>query len=176
MAVDNAGGRYITDAYDNRVWKLAPGAINPTPWPFTDLGDPRGVAVDEAGSVYVTDFRASRVLKLAAGANNSTVVPFPRLESPDAVAVDDAGNLYVTDFHDPCAGSAGRCDYLDKTGRVGDGRVLKLAAGSTTANVLPFNGLARTWSVAVNAAEEVYAVDTIAGRVLKLPARAGSEQ
>jgi serine/threonine-protein kinase len=34
--------------------------------PFSDLGNPEGVAVDSAGTVTVTDYGNGRVLKLAA--------------------------------------------------------------------------------------------------------------
>ena len=49
------------------------------------------------------------------------VLPFTGLNDPDGVAVDSAGNVYVTD--------------------TGNNRVLKLAAGSATQDVLPFTGL-----------------------------------
>jgi DNA-binding beta-propeller fold protein YncE len=49
-------------------------------------------------------------------------------------------------------------------------RVLKLAAGSDTATVLPFTGLNRPVRVAADAAGTVYVVDAGNRRVLKLAA------
>ncbi len=53
----------------------------------------------------------------------------------------------------------------------GDGRVLKLAAGSTSATVLPFAGLVKPWGAAVDGAGSVYVVDSGNNRVVELPAR-----
>jgi hypothetical protein len=62
------------------------------------------------------------------------------------------------------------CGFIQTTGRTGDGRVLKLAKGSTVATVPPFKGLDRTWSVAVDADGNVYVADLVE-RVLMLPAK-----
>jgi serine/threonine protein kinase, bacterial len=67
------------------------------------------------------------------------------------MAVDSAGNLYVTDGGNP-------------------GRVLELAAGSSTQAVLPFTGLNGPDGVAVDTAGNVYVTDWGNNRVLKLPA------
>ena len=42
-----------------------------------------------------------------------------------------------------------------KTGRSGDGRVLKLTPGSSTPSVLPFSGLGRLWDVTVDTEGQV---------------------
>jgi serine/threonine-protein kinase len=47
---------------------------------------------------------------------------------------------------------------------------MKLAAGASVPTVLPFTGLHRSWDVAVDSGGNVYVVDTINDRVLKLPA------
>ncbi len=64
--------------------------------------------------------------------------------------MDGSGGIYVTDTG---------------TGR-GDGRVLKLAAGSTTQIVLPFTG--ETDWVALNAAEDVFFSQFLGSRVMML--------
>jgi serine/threonine-protein kinase len=171
VAVDSAGNLYITDANDHRVWKLDAGATTPNLLPFNDLKNPAGVAVDNAGNVYVADRGGDRVLKLAAGATGSTVLGLPGLDNPDGVAVDADGNIYVTDFHDQCTAPQGPCVFQEKTGRLGDGQVLKLAADSTAPTSLSFNGLDRTWSVSVDGRGDVYVADGN-GRVLKLPVQA----
>ena len=167
VAVDIGGDVYVTDLYDNQVWKLPAGSNTPTPLPFTDLQQPSYLAVDSSGNLYVADLRSSRVLKLAAGASRPTVLPFPGLERPGGLAVDADGTVYATSYHDQCT-ATGPCAFLRKTGRSGDGRVLKLAHGSSTPSVLPFSGLDRLWDVTVDAAGEVYVTDS-GGRVLKLP-------
>jgi serine/threonine-protein kinase len=167
VAIDMSGNLYVTDGNDNRVWKLAAGASNPILLPFNDLKNPAGVAVDNAGNVYVADRNTKRVLKLAAGANSATPLSLPEFGRLDAVAVDSSGNLYVTDAHDPCTRS-GPCAFLDETGRVEDGRVLKFPKDSTVPTVLPFTGLDYSRGLAVDAAENVYVVDGT-DRVLELP-------
>ena len=65
------------------------------------------------------------------------------------IAVDSTGNLYAIDE--------------------GNNRVLKLAAGSASQEVLPFTGLKFPRCVAVDTAGSVYVTDTSNNRVLKLP-------
>jgi serine/threonine-protein kinase len=120
--------------------------------------------IDAAGSVYVSEFGGERVMVLVAGTSTPKVLgPFTGLCGPTGVAVDRAGNLYVGDL-----GSG-----------FGKGRVLMLAAGSSTAKGLPFGGLEYPGGVAVDSAGNVYAVDGAGAgnpRVVKLAAtqRAGA--
>jgi serine/threonine-protein kinase len=73
---------------------------------------------------------------------SQVVLPFIGLKSPNSVAVDSSGNLYVTD----CAGTPGA------------GRVLKMRAGSSTQEVLPFKfaGLECPGAVSVDSVGNVY--------------------
>ncbi len=73
------------------------------------------------------------------------------------MAVDGAGNVYVSE-------------------NVRDGRVLKLAAGSASQEVLPFTGLVGVFSVAVDSAGTLYVCDEQNNRVLKLPAGSASPE
>jgi serine/threonine-protein kinase len=66
------------------------------------------------------------------------------------VAVDRSGNVYVVDN--------------------GNQRVLKLAAGSNSPDVLPFTGLSQPTGVAVDARGNVYVADNMSAKVLKLAA------
>jgi len=63
--------------------------------------------------------------------------------------VDGSGTVYVADF--------------------GNKRVLKLAAGSSTQDVLPFAGLNGPDGVAVDSTGNLYVTDSRNNRVLKLP-------
>ena len=75
------------------------------------------------------------------------MLPFTGLSGPQGVAVDTAGSVYVV-------------DYRNK-------RVVKLAAGSTTQDVLPFTGLQEPRGV-VDPAGSVYVTDSVNNRVVKL--------
>jgi hypothetical protein len=76
--------------------------------------------------------------------------PFTGLNFPYGITVSTAGDVFVTDS--------------------GNGRVLKLPAGSDTQVELPFTGLDHPYGVAVNSAGDVFVADSGNGRVLKLPA------
>lgn len=76
-------------------------------------------------------------------ASGLTVLPFKGIDfrlSPSGVALDNDGNVYVT--------SEGMY-----------GRVVKLAPGSSTSTVLPFNGLYQPQALAVDGAGTVYVTD-----------------
>ncbi|UGT90410.1 serine/threonine-protein kinase PknD [Mycobacterium ostraviense] len=91
-------------------------------------------------------------------ASGQTVLPFMGIDfrlSPGGVAVDTAGNVYVT--------SEGMY-----------GRVVKLAIGSSTATVLPFNGLYQPQGLAVDGAGAIYVTD-FNNRVVMLPAGSNSQ-
>ena len=89
-----------------------------------------------------------------------TPLPFTGLDTPEGVAVDTAGNLYVAD--------------LGNTGN--HGRVVKLAAGSSTQTVMPFTGLSTTLGgVAVDSAGNLYVTDFVNGRVVKLAAGSSTQ-
>ncbi len=80
------------------------------------------------------------------------MLPFTGLNSPFGVAVDSGGTLYVTDVGN-------------------NSRVLRLAAGSSTQDVLPFTGLNDPRGVAVDSTGALYVTDSGNNRVLKLPAQ-----
>ena len=108
----------------------------------------------------MADVTRNAVWKLAAGSGTPALVPLTGkcgerdipVGSPVGVAVDSGGSIYVAD---------GSCQ----------GRVLMLAAGSSTATVLPFTGLNQISGVAADSAGNVYVTDgalSANGRVLKL--------
>jgi serine/threonine-protein kinase len=79
---------------------------------------------------------------------------FTGLSRFNGVAVDAAGGVYVNEPD--------------------NGRVVKLAAGSSTQDVLPFTGLSRAFGVAVDAAGTVYVTDNH-NRVVKLAAGSSTQ-
>ncbi len=84
-------------------------------------------------------------------ASGQTVLPFTGIDfrlSPGGVALDSAGNVYVTN----------QGIY---------GRVVELAAGSTTTTVWPFSGLYQPQGLALDTAGAVYVAD-FNNRVVKL--------
>ncbi|MGB6209010.1 protein kinase domain-containing protein [Mycobacterium sp.] len=94
----------------------------------------------------------------ATQACGQNVLPFDGLNfrlSPGGLAVDSSGAVYVTN----------QGMY---------GRVVKLAAGSTTPTVLPFTGLYQPQAVAVDAAGATYVTD-FNNRVVMLPAGSNNQ-
>jgi serine/threonine protein kinase, bacterial len=90
--------------------------------------------------------------------SGQTVLPFNGIDfrlSPGGVAVDKAGDVFVT--------SEGMY-----------GRVVELAAGSSTATVLPFSGLYQPQGLAVDNAGAIYVAD-FNNRVVKLAAGSNNQ-
>jgi serine/threonine protein kinase, bacterial len=86
------------------------------------------------------------------------VLPFTGLQAPRGVAVDGTGNVYVVDFN----------NTPDRRFDFGPG-VVKLAAGSSTQEVLPFTGLGQgAYDVAVDRNGAVYVTDKAINQVVKL--------
>jgi streptogramin lyase len=85
---------------------------------------------------------------------SQAVLPLPGLKEPVGVAVDAGGAVYVIDS--------------------GDGRVLRLAAGATTATELRFPLSSHPWGVAVDAGGAVYVAYEWANRVFRLAAGAAA--
>jgi uncharacterized protein (TIGR03437 family) len=124
VAVDSAGNLYLADPGNNRIRKVANGAIttvagNGTPGFSGDdglatsaqLNNPDGIAVDSAGNFYIADTSNNRIRKvsnrvIATVAGDGTLgfsgdngpATSAQLAYPWGVAVDLAGNLYIADY------------------------------------------------------------------------------
>ena len=95
IALDAAGNKYVSDAYNNVVYKIAAksGLVSTI---GTGFSSPYGVAVDAAGNVYVADYNNNAVKKIDAFGNITTIGS--GFSTPSGVAVDALGNVYVADY------------------------------------------------------------------------------
>jgi hypothetical protein len=115
--VDGAGNVYVSDTFNDRVQKWAPGASAGVTVAGGDSGGacclsshlrlPEGVFVDSLGDVYVADSLNERVQEWAPGAPAGVTVAgdnstgpgsaADQLFEPASVFVDGAGIIYVAD-------------------------------------------------------------------------------
>jgi uncharacterized protein (TIGR03437 family) len=124
VAVDSAGNLYIADTLNNRVRKVANGAITTVagngtsgyggdngPATSAQLFWPLGVAVDSSGNLYIADASNHVIRKVSNGAITTVVgngnqgfsgdngpALSAEMSYPSAVAVDSAGSLYIADI------------------------------------------------------------------------------
>jgi streptogramin lyase len=128
--------------------------------PFTNLGEPTGVAVDSAGNVYVCDYERKQMLELPPDSASSKVLFKQDFLAPTSVAVDSEGNIYVADY-------LANADFL----RSG-GTVMKFdAPARTSGRSLPIQGLVGPiGDVAVNSAGTVYVTAPGFATIMQLPA------
>ena len=177
LVVDAAGNLYVTDYYNNRVLKFAPGSTNgvtvaggnqPGGSALNQLNGPMGLFVDKNGNVYVCDNENNRILEFPAGStagSNGIVVAGGngpgtnpnQLTGPIGVFVDATGNIYV--------GDAG--DYRIQKWAPGASSGTTVAGGNGPGSAL--NQLGDPWYLVVDAAGNLYVSDHAENRVLKFP-------
>jgi trimeric autotransporter adhesin len=189
LAVDTTGNIYLADFGDNRVRIIdTQGVIqtiagNGKPLFSGDGGpaiaagiNPVDVAVDSQGDVFVLDQANNRVRKIAPNGNISTVVgnglpgyqgdggpaTAAELNLPTGIAIDQAGNLYIAD------------EGNEVVRRVTTGGLISTIAGNGTMTPSSGDGGPATaaaldpWSIAVDAAGNVYVTDSFNDRVREL--------
>ncbi|HZT29866.1 MAG TPA: Ig-like domain-containing protein [Bryobacteraceae bacterium] len=182
--VDSAGTLYIADAQNDRVRKVAGGAISTIAGCGVNDGGsatsaffnfPRAVALDAAGNLYIADGDHSRVRKVIPAGAISTVAGTglwgstmdpkaanSELSIPMSVATDAAGNLYIADSANALvlkvtpAGDISVAAGTGKAGTSGDG------GPATSAQI----GVPT--AVAVDAAGNLYIADRLYSRVRKV--------
>ena len=198
MVVDPAGNLYIADAANHRVRKVTPGGDIGTvagnghpgfsgdngPAVAAQLNQPYDLALDAAGNLYIADYGNQRVRMIGAdgaittvagsGANSSGgdgdggAATAAILLGPRNVAVDPAGNLYISEFGGHRVrrvapdGTIGTVAGTGIAGLAGDG-------GPAIAAQLAFPA-----GLALDAAADLYIVDTGNVRIRKVLAGAGS--
>ena len=187
IAVDSAGNVYIADSYANRVRKVSNGVITTVAGNGTygfsgdgglatsaELAEPFGLAVDSAGNVYIADWGNERVREVSNGvittvAGNGTCcllgddgpATSAQIGSPEGIAVDSAGDLYIP-------------DHVHNNIRKVSNGMITTVAGNGTFGYSGDNGpatsaeLAGPYTVAVDAAGNLYIGDAPANRVRKV--------
>ncbi|HEX7477895.1 MAG TPA: N,N-dimethylformamidase beta subunit family domain-containing protein [Polyangiales bacterium] len=108
LAADSGGNVYVSDAHDNKIYKVSPtgqiqllagtgtaGAHNDPNALRATFNSPRGLALDTAGRLYVADggSRAVRTID-ATGVGNAVV----GVDGLTGVAVGPDGTLYFTSY------------------------------------------------------------------------------
>jgi len=180
LAVDGAGNIFVADASNFTIRKItpdghvslfagAPGALGSADGPTASarFWEPRGVAVDKAGSVYVSDSgnhtirkisTAGAVTTLAGAAGNpgnvDGVGSDARFASPQGLAIAPDGTLYVADPENR---------RIRKI--TADGVVTTMARPAEATGGSGF----RPSNVALDAAGNLYATDSTANIIWKIP-------
>ena len=193
--VDTAGNLYIADYGNNVVRKVAPNGTITTlagngaegysgdggPAIRAQLSEPNGVGVDGSGNLYIADSGNSAIRKVAANGVVTRVAgdaegnpgcsgdggpaTSAKLELPEGAAFDGAGNLYIADYG---------CAVVRRVAAVG-GTITRVAGTGTSGDSGdggPATGaqLYWPWSVALDAAGNLYIADYWANRVRKVGA------
>lgn len=115
ITMDASGNLYITECFNHRVSKWAPGATEGITvagkaagilgTDSASLSYPLSTCLDAAGNIYIADNSNNRVVKWAPGATSGTVVAggngagngANQLNTPADVYIDGTGNLYIAD-------------------------------------------------------------------------------
>ncbi|MFI6170652.1 hypothetical protein ACIBCN_27975 [Nocardia sp. NPDC051052] len=124
VVVDRNGDVYVAES--EHIQRLSAGSFRPERLPIQELKDPSNVAFGPAGELYVGDYSLQRILRISADRRTAVALSFTDAAGQDlstagsamdaGIAVDHAGTLFATD--------------PEKS------RIIKLAAGSATAEVL----------------------------------------
>ena len=190
LTVDAAGNIYIVDRYDYRVRKInaatglistvagtrgkycdpstaPPGCLDGGPATQALLNVPNGVAVDGAGNLYITDSRDNVIRKVTASTGIISTVASGQ-PYPWGITVDRAGDVYFGDVS----------NNVVRKLTVSTGVVTTVAGNGTYA----FSGdggpatsasFQFPYSVAVDAAGNLYITDSVSDRIRKVSAASG---
>ena len=175
LAVGSDGTLYITDAFNENARVVRPdGTVELL---SDELWRPSGVAVDEDGNAYIADTNFDRILRISPGGQITTVAGIQdddgasgdggpateaTLATPQDVALGSDGSIYIADTGN------------HKVRRIDPSGVITTIAGTGSPGFLGDDGpatealLARPYSVAVDADDNVYVVDYDNSRIRRI--------
>ncbi|HYK89535.1 MAG TPA: hypothetical protein VE398_12240, partial [Acidobacteriota bacterium] len=190
VALDGAGGFYVSSEFQNRVYRVtADGRLALVAGSRTagfggdggkatsaSLSGPKGIATDSAGNLFIADTLNNRIRKVTPGGIISTVAGIgpagfggdggpatsAQLSGPVGITVDPGGNLYIADT------SNSRIRKVTPAG------IITTVAGSGTYGYSGDGGLAISAQVsypngvAVDTAGNLFIADTPIHRVRKV--------
>jgi len=175
LAVGSDGTVYIADIGNYNVRAVAPDGTIETL--ATELWNPHGIDVDTDGNVYVADTFFDRILRITPDGQETTIAGAKDVQayggdggpateallgSPYDVAVGSDGSLYIADTQNH------RVRKIDPSG------IITTIAGTGSPGFLGDGGpatealLARPWSIAVDADDNVYVVDYDNSRIRRI--------
>jgi DNA-binding CsgD family transcriptional regulator/DNA-binding beta-propeller fold protein YncE len=159
LAFDSQGNLYIADSVAGNVREVSNGVITTLSIPGLTLGDPNGLAVDRQDNLWIADTSNHRVVRVTPQHAFSEVA----LDLPIALAVDKDDNVYVA-----AGNQIWRIDETGgKTPYAGDGKARYEGDGKAPLSA----SLNQPLGVAVDAADNVFVVDTQNNRVREITIR-----
>jgi len=169
--VDAAGNVYVSDTYNNRIQKWAPGATegvtvaggNGQGDAPNQLAYPIGILLDADNNLYIADYINQRIQKWAPGATEGVTIAggngygsgANQFKYPVGLFLDASGNLYVGDLYN---------DRVQKFAP-GDSNAITVAGGNGEGS--GSNQLLNPHFVWVDADGNVYVTDESNPRVQK---------
>jgi len=109
MALDSAGGFYISQSYSNKIYKYSPAGLSMGIFGGSGTGNgqlsvPYGIAIDNSGKIYVSEFGNKRIQKFDSDPNNTFILKWgqsgtatEQFNNPMGLTVDSSANVYVVD-------------------------------------------------------------------------------
>jgi uncharacterized protein (TIGR03437 family) len=196
LAIDSTGNLYIADAANHRVRMVTPAGIITTiagnghpgfggdngPAAAAQLNQPYDVALDSSGNLYIADFGNQRVRRIDTSGNITTVAgngatgsngdggpaTAALLLGPRNVTLDSAGNLYLSEFN------GHRVRMVTPGGIISTFAGIGIAGFSGDGGPANAAQLAYPAGLALDAAGNLYIVDTVNVRIRKVLAGAGT--
>jgi sugar lactone lactonase YvrE len=122
VAIDASGNVYVADSHNNKIRKIAPGAVVTTfagtgllgsadgPGATASFNNPTAVTIDASGNIYVADRNNNKIRKITPGGIVSTfagggsgspidgIGTSASFNHPEGIAADAFGNIYVTEY------------------------------------------------------------------------------
>ena len=196
LAIDSLGNLYIADAANHRIRMVTPAGVISTiagnghpgfggdngPAAAAQLNQPYDVALDSSGNLYIADFGNQRVRRIDSSGNITTVAgngatgsngdggpaTAALLLGPRNLALDSAGNLYLSEFN------GHRVRMVTPGGIISTFAGIGIAGFSGDGGPAAASQLAYPAGLALDAAGDLYIVDTLNVRIRKVLAGSGT--